>query len=196
MGQTCCAVFQLSKKIRSPLRQADATHPIRVPWHFDNWLGEVTQPTMRFVAVKTVEQQSLLSLHRARGLLVRQRTQLINGLRGLVAEFGVYIPRGLARAICLAFAGAVILWTEGTRLMAHVRRKFVDISQSQGSQIAEEAIRRIALLYAVEKAARGAPPEERAALRQICPNIWHPAMARADRGNLRSRGGAPSRITT
>ena len=48
--------------------------------------------------------------------------------------------------------------------MAHVRRKFVDIFQSQGSQIAEEAIRRIALLYAVEKAARGKSPEERVAL--------------------------------
>lgn len=46
----------------------------------------VTRPTMRFVAIKTVEQQSLLSLHRARDLLVRQRTQLINNLRGLVAE--------------------------------------------------------------------------------------------------------------
>ncbi len=62
----------------------------------------VTRPTMRFVAIKTVEQQSLLSLHRARDLLVRQRTQLINGLRGLVAEFGVYIPRGLARVIGFA----------------------------------------------------------------------------------------------
>mgnify|MGYP005726565855 FL=1 len=50
--------------------------------------------------------------------------------------------------------------------MAHVRRKFVDIFQSQGSQIAEEAIRRIALLYAIEKVARGKSPEERAALRQ------------------------------
>jgi transposase len=57
----------------------------------------VTRPTMRFVAIKTVEQQSLLSLHRARDLLVRQRTQLINHLRGLVAEFGIFIPRGLAR---------------------------------------------------------------------------------------------------
>ena len=45
----------------------------------------VTRPTMRFVAIKTVEQQALLSLHRARDLLVRQRTQLINGLRGLNA---------------------------------------------------------------------------------------------------------------
>ena len=50
--------------------------------------------------------------------------------------------------------------------MAHVRRKFVDVFQSQGSQIAEEAIRRIALLYAVEKTARGKSPEERVALRQ------------------------------
>ena len=50
--------------------------------------------------------------------------------------------------------------------MAHIRRKFVDIFQSQQSQIAEEAIKRIALLYKVEKAARGKPPEERVALRQ------------------------------
>jgi transposase len=50
--------------------------------------------------------------------------------------------------------------------MAHVRRKFVDVHRSQGSPIAEEAIRRIAQLYAVEKEARGSPPERRAALRQ------------------------------
>jgi transposase len=62
----------------------------------------VTRPTMRFVATKTVEQQSLLSLHRARDLLVRQRTQLINNLRGLVAEFGIFIPKGLARVIGFA----------------------------------------------------------------------------------------------
>jgi transposase len=50
--------------------------------------------------------------------------------------------------------------------MAHIRRKFVDVQQSQGSAIAEEAIRRIAELYAVEKEARGAPPDERVRLRQ------------------------------
>ncbi|WP_299893255.1 IS66 family transposase [uncultured Ruegeria sp.] len=50
--------------------------------------------------------------------------------------------------------------------MAHVRRKFVDIFQSQGLEIAEEAIKRIALLYRVEKAVRGKSPVERAALRQ------------------------------
>jgi transposase len=50
--------------------------------------------------------------------------------------------------------------------MAHVRRKFVDIHRSQVSPIAEEAIGRIALLYAVEKEARGSPPDRRAELRK------------------------------
>ena len=50
--------------------------------------------------------------------------------------------------------------------MAHVRRKFVDIHRSQGSPIAERAIQRIARLYAVEKEARGSPPERRVELRQ------------------------------
>ena len=50
--------------------------------------------------------------------------------------------------------------------MAHIRRKFVDVQQSQGSAIAEEAIRRIADLYAIEKKARGQPPDERVRIRQ------------------------------
>ncbi|EDZ46985.1 transposase IS66 [Rhodobacterales bacterium Y4I] len=49
---------------------------------------------------------------------------------------------------------------------AHIRRKFVDVFQSQGLAVAEEAIRRIAELYAVEKDARGLPPQERVQLRQ------------------------------
>lgn len=49
--------------------------------------------------------------------------------------------------------------------MAHIRRKFVDVYQSQGSAIAAEAIERIAQLYRLEKQVRGSPPEERAALR-------------------------------
>ena len=50
--------------------------------------------------------------------------------------------------------------------MAHVRRKFVDVQQSQGSAIAEEAIKRIAELYAIEKEVRGKPPDERVRVRQ------------------------------
>ena len=50
--------------------------------------------------------------------------------------------------------------------MAHIRRKFVDVFTAQGSAIAEEAIKRIAQLYGVEKQARGLSPEIRVALRQ------------------------------
>ena len=50
--------------------------------------------------------------------------------------------------------------------MAHVRRKFVDVFASQGSAIAEQAIRRIGDLHAVEKEGRGKSPEARVALRQ------------------------------
>ncbi len=49
----------------------------------------VTRPTMRFVAVKSAEQQGVLMLHRTRELLVRQRTMLVNAMRAHMAEFGV-----------------------------------------------------------------------------------------------------------
>jgi transposase len=54
----------------------------------------VTRPTMRFVAVKSVEQQAVLMLHKARDLLVRQKTMLINALRAHLAEFGIVAARG------------------------------------------------------------------------------------------------------
>lgn len=56
----------------------------------------VTRPTMRFVAVKSMDQQAILMLHRVRDLLVRQRTMLINALRGHLAEFGIVTARGPA----------------------------------------------------------------------------------------------------
>jgi transposase len=49
---------------------------------------------MRFVATKTVEQQAVQILHRSRELLVRQRTQLLNALRGHLAELGLIFPQG------------------------------------------------------------------------------------------------------
>ena len=56
----------------------------------------VTRPTMRFVAVKSVEQQAVLMLHKVRELFVRQRTMLINALRGHLAEFGIIAAQGPA----------------------------------------------------------------------------------------------------
>jgi len=50
---------------------------------------------MRFVPLKTAEQQSALMMHRARDLLIRQRTMLVNALRGHLAEFGLIEAQGL-----------------------------------------------------------------------------------------------------
>jgi transposase len=62
----------------------------------------VNRPTMRFVPVKSPEQQAALSMHRTRDLLVKQRTQLVNMVRGLLAEFGIDIPKRLERALLMA----------------------------------------------------------------------------------------------
>jgi transposase len=52
----------------------------------------VTRPSMRFVPVKSIEQQALLTLHRVRQGFVVERTATINRLRGLLTEFGVVLP--------------------------------------------------------------------------------------------------------
>ena len=65
-----------------------------------------SRPTMRFVAVKTEAQQARGMLFRTRDLLVRQRTQTVNALRGHLAEFGVIAPQGRAHVARLASAVA------------------------------------------------------------------------------------------
>src|SRR3974377_329303 len=54
----------------------------------------VRRPTMRFVRIKTAEQQGQLMQHRTRDLLMRQRTQLINALRAHLAELGIVAAQG------------------------------------------------------------------------------------------------------
>jgi transposase len=56
------------------------------------------RPNMRFVSVKSEQQQASAAVFRARDLFVRQRTQFINALRGLVAEHGWVVPKGLFHA--------------------------------------------------------------------------------------------------
>jgi transposase len=59
----------------------------------------VTRPNMRFVPVKTKEQQSVLVLHRSRDLLMRQRTMILNAIRAHFAEFGITAPQGPRKVI-------------------------------------------------------------------------------------------------
>ncbi|QBE62463.1 IS110 family transposase [Pseudoduganella lutea] len=56
----------------------------------------VQRPSMRFVPIKNIEQQAILAVHTARAGFVKQRTAQANQIRGLLAEFGLIVPKGLA----------------------------------------------------------------------------------------------------
>ena len=60
-------------------------------------IGEaMSRPRMRFVEIKTLEQQDMQTLHRIRRLAIKQRTQVANHLRGLLAEYGIVVHMGIA----------------------------------------------------------------------------------------------------
>ncbi len=82
----------------------------------------IQRPTMRFAAVKSAEQQSILMLHRARELLVRQKTMLLNALRGHCAEFGIVVAQGAFRVGELV---AIIADDKDDRLPAVAREALV-----------------------------------------------------------------------
>lgn len=62
----------------------------------------VSRPAMRFVAIKSEDQQATLMAHKARDLLVKQRTMTVNSMRGCLAEFGVVVGKGVQRVDELA----------------------------------------------------------------------------------------------
>jgi transposase len=55
----------------------------------------LSRPTMRFVAIKRVEQQDIQSIHRIRSERVKQRTATVNQIRGLLGEYGIVVPKGI-----------------------------------------------------------------------------------------------------
>lgn len=57
----------------------------------------VSRPSMRFVEIKTIEQQDIQALHRIRQSLVKSRTALSNQIRGLLAEYGIVVGKGLSQ---------------------------------------------------------------------------------------------------
>ena len=60
-------------------------------------IGEAAQrPTLRFVAVKCIEQQDIQAIHRMRSFVVERRTAQVNQIRGLLLEYGIEIPSGRA----------------------------------------------------------------------------------------------------
>jgi len=57
----------------------------------------MSRPGMRFVPIKSADQQAVLMLHKTRELLIKQRTMSVNALRGHLAEFGLIAPKGIGR---------------------------------------------------------------------------------------------------
>ena len=95
-----------------------------------------SRPTMRFVALKTEEQQARSMIFRTRDLLVRQRTQLVNALRGRLAEHGIVAAHGLAQVKALATAmrdraAALhpLVRELGQRYLDHIARLDVEIAE-------------------------------------------------------------------
>jgi transposase len=89
----------------------------------------VSRPNMRHVPVKSVEQQGLLVLHRVRQGLTAERTGAINQLRGLLAEFGIVLPKG--RYPLRAHIGAVLENAENA-IPSLARRAFADLNTRIG----------------------------------------------------------------
>ena len=83
----------------------------------------VSRPHMRFVPVKDVGQQAVLTVHRARQLLVAERTALVNQRRGLLAEFGLIVSAGIG-ALRRAWPGLL----EPPELPALAREVFTDLA--------------------------------------------------------------------
>jgi transposase len=92
-----------------------------------------TRGHMRFVALKTVDQQSVLALHTVRSGFVKQRTALSNQIRGMLAEFGVVLPQGLSK---LAQQLPVVLADQGNELTGVVR-ELVQMLQTQLAHLDE-----------------------------------------------------------
>ena len=113
----------------------------------------VQQPGIRTVAVKSEEQQAVLALHRMRQQLVKFRTAQVNGLRGLLAEFGEVMPRGRA-GMRRDVAGALEWVSE--RLPALVietlREQWARVSELDGT--VDRIERRLAVWHRANAASR------------------------------------------
>ena len=106
----------------------------------------MTRPTMRFVPIKDERQQEILVFHRVREMLMRQRVQLINGIRGHLAEFGIVGPD---RAHKVGLLTAMIEDTESSRVPPIARRVLLHLvaalrEVSEKIERIDEDLRRVA----------------------------------------------------
>lgn len=134
------------------------------------------RPSMRFVPVKSEDVQGAATVFRVRELLIRQRTQTINALRGHLTEFGEVVPQGAANAACLstiiedpasclpeeARATLLVLVETKTRLDDQITKLNAEISQrAKENEVARRlmTIPGIGPLIATALVALAPPPE-------------------------------------
>jgi transposase len=164
----------------------------------------VTRPTMRFVAMKSPEQQSMLALHRSRDLLIRQRTQLVNMIRGQLAEFGIVLAKGIQHALKLVdrlldgealdipalAAKIVVTLAEQVRdLQARIGDLDKDMmTWFRGNEVAKrlQSIPGIGLVTASALAASVTDPQQFRSGRQFAAWLGLTPRARSSGGNERS----------
>jgi transposase len=84
----------------------------------------VTRPSMRYVPVKSIEQQDLLALHRVRERLIKARTALCNEVRGLLMEYGITISQGVNQVVKQAMP---LVAENDQRLTAMMRETLNDL---------------------------------------------------------------------
>jgi transposase len=89
----------------------------------------VGRPSMRFVTIKTDQQQAVAGIHRVRDLLIKQRTMLGNQLRGLMAEFGVVAAKGRRGLNELL---AILSDCEDRRIPGPLREGLIAVTQTLG----------------------------------------------------------------
>jgi transposase len=121
----------------------------------------VSRPRMRFVPVKTPEQQAVLCLHRARQGFVEERTATTNRLRGLLAEFGVVLPQSTAvvrreaQASLEQFSGRVTTCPARrvcTMKWRTMRRARADVSRSAATACSATRLRQLLSAYTINNA--------------------------------------------
>ncbi len=163
----------------------------------------VGRPSMRFVAIKSPEQQAVLTLHRSRDLLVRQRTQLVNMIRGQLAEFGIAIAKGVGHALSFvnrlldgevveipSVAAKVILLLAGQ--LAELQRRIREIEKElmawfRGNEVARrlERIPGIGVITATALAATVGDPGQFTSGRQFAAWLGLTPLQKSSGGNER-----------
>ena len=143
----------------------------------------VTRPSMRFVPVRSIENQAALMHHKVRDLLVAQRTQILNALRSHLAEIGIIAAQGPNNARALAVLGA-----EGNQMIPSIVRSALLPLVRRLNELDHEIRQSDQAIQALAKA------DERARRLMTVPGIG-PITASALAASIQDISASPARVS-